>query len=125
MSLRYSQHHELRRIQQMLHASDPHLCSMLVIFSRLAAGEDMPAWERMPRSLPRAVRLLASILPAVARLSACILLTCGRVVRQTVLRGVAGRRFLPAGLRLAASAWLAGRGRPAPSAGLSTGEPNS
>jgi hypothetical protein len=116
MNLRSRHRYDLLRIQQTLRASDPHLCSMLVIFSRLAAGEAMPARERMPRSLPRAVRLLTGIVLAAARPCGRILLAFGRVVLRTVLRGLARCRFLPAGLRLAANGWAA-QHRRTPSAG--------
>jgi hypothetical protein len=123
MGLRYREHHELRRIQQTLRESDPQLCSMLVIFSRLAGNECMPAGERIPDSFPRA--LLAFIGPAVARLAGCVLLTCGRAARRTVLCGLAGLRLLSAGARLAAGFWLPGHSRPVPSAGLTAGDAKS
>jgi hypothetical protein len=50
MSVPYRQRRLLRRIDHSLRRSDPDLQSMLRIFARLNAGEDMPAWEQLPRA---------------------------------------------------------------------------
>jgi hypothetical protein len=120
MGLRYREHHKLRRVQRALRESDPHLCSMLAIFSRLAVGECMPAWERIPESFPHA--LLASIGSAAVLLAGSVLLACGRAARRTARCGLAGLRFLATGARLVASLWLSGHSRPVPSAGLTAGD---
>jgi hypothetical protein len=48
MSLNEPQKQALGWIEDGLAGSDPRLASMLSIFSRLAAGEDMPAREKIP-----------------------------------------------------------------------------
>jgi hypothetical protein len=48
MSIPYRQRRLLRRIDHSLRQSDPDLQSMLLIFARLNAGEQMPAWEQLP-----------------------------------------------------------------------------
>jgi hypothetical protein len=48
MSLFYAQEHELHLIEARLCRSDPHLCELSGIFSRLYTGDDMPAWEQVP-----------------------------------------------------------------------------
>jgi hypothetical protein len=58
MSLTEPETHALGSIAQGLAGSDPRLASMLTIFSRLAAGEEMPAREktRARRGRPAAHR---------------------------------------------------------------------
>jgi hypothetical protein len=60
---------------------------MLIIFARLAAGEAMPALERLPRRLPRPVRALARAALAITRLLGRFLLGCGRLGWQAA-RGI-------------------------------------
>jgi hypothetical protein len=48
MSLNHSQRRELRRIEHRLLRSEPHLAGMLAVFSKLSAGQRMPAWEQEP-----------------------------------------------------------------------------
>ena len=48
MSIPYRQRRLLRRIDRSLRQSDPDLQSMLLIFARLNAGEEMPAREQLP-----------------------------------------------------------------------------
>ena len=59
MSLTEPESQALGSIQDGLAGSDPRLASMLTIFSRLAAGEEMPAREmtRVRRGRPAALRL--------------------------------------------------------------------
>ena len=52
MSIPYRQRRLLRRIDHSLRQSDPDLQSMLLIFARLNAGEEMPAWEQLPGAEP-------------------------------------------------------------------------
>jgi hypothetical protein len=47
MSLCFRQERLLRRTEDALRRSDPHLAAMLVIFSRLGAAEPMPVRERI------------------------------------------------------------------------------
>jgi hypothetical protein len=58
MSLNEPQKQALGWIEDGLAGSDPRLASMLSIFSRLAAGEEMPAREKIPvrRGQPAAHR---------------------------------------------------------------------
>jgi hypothetical protein len=53
MSLCYRQLRVLRRIGAETHRSDPGLAGMLTAFSRLSAGEPMPAQERLRTPLGR------------------------------------------------------------------------
>ena len=48
MSLTEPERQALGCIKDGLAGSDPRLASMLTIFSRLAAGEEMPAREKIP-----------------------------------------------------------------------------
>ena len=58
MSLTEPETQALGAIAHGLTGSDPRLASMLTIFSRLAAGEEMPASEKIPvrRGRPAALR---------------------------------------------------------------------
>src|SRR5436190_7455035 len=47
MSVTYSQHWRLRRIDRWMSRSDPHLAAMLPIFARLAAGEAITSSEQL------------------------------------------------------------------------------
>jgi hypothetical protein len=47
MGLAYRQRRLLRRIDRALCRSDPEFASRLAMFSRLNAGEIMPAWEQL------------------------------------------------------------------------------
>ncbi len=74
LRITYRQRRLLRRIDRALRQSDPELAAMLSIFSRLNAGERMPAreqlrtpepsasWYMMP--WPMAIALLAIWAPA-------------------------------------------------------------
>lgn len=86
MSLPRRCRRRLRRIRRTLRASDPHLWAMLVIFARLTAGENMPAWEQVRRKLPRAVRGLARAASAAVRLGARVLLAGGHVLQRAAMR---------------------------------------
>ena len=81
MSLTEPHRQALGAIADGLAGSDPRLASMLTIFSRLAAGEEMPAREKIPvrrtrrhprpgRALPQARRLY----PRLGRQQAMLLL---------------------------------------------------
>ena len=61
MSLNEPHRQALGSIEDGLAGSDPRLASMLTIFSRLAAGEEMPAREKIPvrRGRPPSVRAAA------------------------------------------------------------------
>jgi hypothetical protein len=55
MSLSSHEQHALHSIENRLCVSDPELASLLATFTRLTAGEDMPAREKTPtgRLAPR------------------------------------------------------------------------
>jgi hypothetical protein len=70
MSVSYTQHWRLRRMDRWMTRSDPHLAAMLAIFARLTAGEaiasieqagfrDMRAWGNLVR-MKQALGLLIS-----------------------------------------------------------------
>jgi hypothetical protein len=86
MSLNHRQLRRLHRIESGLLRSDPQLTAMLVMFARLAAGQDMPVWEQeAPR--PDCIRQAAAlIVKAVTVLAATIALLLN-VVRAVVLGG--------------------------------------
>jgi len=48
MSLSSHEEHALHSIEDRLCVSDPELASLLATFTRLTAGEDMPAREKTP-----------------------------------------------------------------------------
>ena len=50
MSLSSHEQHALHSIEDRLCVSDPELASLLATFTRLTAGEDMPAREKTPAS---------------------------------------------------------------------------
>ena len=134
MSLSFRQRHRLRRTHRTLSISAPQLASMLVIFARLYAGEDLPAHERTRRRMSRPVRVLARVAWAVICLCSRALFACGRALlacgrllrpcgrllsprrrllrpcgqglRRAAVRCLTACSFLPAGFRLTAGAWL-------------------
>jgi hypothetical protein len=69
MSLSHRQRRTLRRIGAETHRTDPGLAVMLAVFSRLAAGEPMPAQERLRTPLGRIFGAL--LRGACATLAAC------------------------------------------------------
>lgn len=69
MSLSYRQVRVLRRIGTETHRTDPGLAGMLTVFTRLAAGQPMPAQERLRSPVGRVSgRLLRGV---CASLAAC------------------------------------------------------
>jgi hypothetical protein len=66
MSLDFRQQRQLDRIEFRLRRSDPHLAAMLNIFARLAAGEHMPAGERLAARLDRLQQTAALITKTLA-----------------------------------------------------------
>jgi hypothetical protein len=128
MSLSFRQRHHLRCMRHTLSNSAPQLASMLVIFARLYAGEDLPAQERAKSRMLVTLRALACAAWAVAclcgrALRACgrgllrsfgwllwpcgrLLLSCGQLLRRAAVCCLIVCSFLPAGFRLTAGAWL-------------------
>jgi hypothetical protein len=101
MTIPYHQQRSLRRIRRSVTRSDPHLAAMLIIFTRLYAGEKMPRWERVSHRVPRAIRALTRFASAAAHLIARVAVSrarlAGRTARHAVgviarLRLVTGRR---------------------------------
>lgn len=70
MSLPYRQRRRLRHLAKALRGSDPHLTAMLSIFTRLTAGECMPAREQLGPRRRGICALLMRVLSLVARLAA-------------------------------------------------------
>ncbi len=66
MRLTVSRPRALHRIEAQLRSSDPRLCGLFTLFSRLADGEEMPRTER----LRPAWRLLTPLLAALAAVAA-------------------------------------------------------
>ncbi len=101
MSLSCRQQRLLRQIDDAVCRADPRLASMLAIFGRLAAGEEMPGGEQL--RTPPLVRVRAVLAAAVT--AAVALLTraagaCARGLRSAAAAcaaaaaGLAGRRPL-------------------------------
>jgi len=65
MSLPGRERRALKGIEAGICSSDPGLVSMMAIFSKLAAGADMPAHERGPTSAARFCTGLLAVLMAV------------------------------------------------------------
>lgn len=81
MSLCFRQERLLRRTEDALRRSDPHLAAMLAIFSRLGAAEPMPASERvhtrlgwLRRRLARAAALAGLLAARTAHVGAVMLM---------------------------------------------------
>ena len=97
MALPYHEQRCLRRIRRSVARSDPHLSAMLIIFTRLCAGEKMPRRERLSRCVPRAIRALVPAAWAATRVAALFLLRCGGLARHGVDK--AARLHMPRGRR--------------------------
>lgn len=126
MSFNSWEQRTLADIEENLSASAPELASLLAIFNRLTAGEDMPAHARAPRHLlgarprrgcrrPSSPRYQqARQLRALQRLSrACLVLwvifSAGMVTIAVVLSGV-GSQACPASWAHACSRLVNGHG---------------
>ena len=95
MTLDYRQERLLRRADHALCQSDPDLASMLSIFARLTAAEEMPVWEQLRRQRSWDWRILLWPVAAVAFLVAFAVVfaagggsraatACGRACRRRV-----------------------------------------
>jgi hypothetical protein len=89
MTLPYRQGRLLRRTDHALCRTDPDLASMLSIFARLTAAEEMPAREQLPPRLTRARHVL---LRPVAAASFLAVFAAGRGSGAATARGAASRR---------------------------------
>jgi len=73
MSLNHRQLHRLHRIESGLLRSDPQLAAMLTVFTRLSAGQYLPAWEQMPTKRERIRQAAAaSIVTAIAVVASAV-----------------------------------------------------
>jgi hypothetical protein len=76
MSLPFRQERLLRRRENALRRSDPHLAGMLTIFTRISAGEEMPGRERLRTPMSWLCRPLARAAALTSVLSARADRTC-------------------------------------------------
>jgi hypothetical protein len=96
MSLNHRQLRLLHRIESGLFRSDPQLAAMLVMFARLAAGEDLPVWEQ-EATRPGCIRQSAAlIVKAVTVLVAAIAVLLNMVRAETRSRGLSRPPAAPA-----------------------------
>ena len=95
MSLNHRQLHRLHRIESGLLRSDPQLAAMLAVFTRLSAGQHMPAWEHIATRKDRVRQAAALIVKAITILVAAISLLLN-AVRALVTAVVMGGRARPA-----------------------------
>lgn len=99
MCLSVSERRKLHRIDEAVRRSDPRLASLIGIFSRLTAGEAMPAHERLrSRHSPIRSSLLAATAVITAMITWLAAMTCRLGTRVQPCRRAAGRlvRRLPA-----------------------------
>lgn len=90
MNLPCRQRRLLREIDDAVCRSDPRLASMLAIFGRLTAAEEMPGHEQL-RTLPlrRVWAALVAAAGIVATLIACGAGLCARLIGSAVTVGTA------------------------------------
>jgi hypothetical protein len=86
MSLNHRQLHRLHRIESGLLRSDPQLAAMLAVFTRLSAGQYLPAWEQVPTRQERIRQAAASIVKAIA-VAVGLLLNAVRGLVRAVVTG--------------------------------------
>jgi Protein of unknown function (DUF3040) len=72
MSLNHRQLHRLHRIESGLLRSDPQLAAMMAVFTRLSAGQYLPAWEQVATRPERIRQAAASIVKAIAVVAAAV-----------------------------------------------------
>jgi hypothetical protein len=94
MSLNRRQLHRLHRIESGLLRSDPQLAAMLAVFTRLSAGQYLPAWEQVATRQERIRQAAASIAKAIAVVAAAVGLLFNSV-RGLVRAVVMGDRTRP------------------------------
>ena len=99
MTLPYRQERLLRRTDRALSESDPHLATMLSIFTRITATERLPAWEQLRPTLTLAWSVLLWPVAAAAFLAVFVAgggsraaTACGAAVRSRALRWSLNRR---------------------------------
>ena len=84
MSLNHRQLRRLHRIESGLLRSDPQLTAMLVMFARLAAGQDLPAWEQ-EATRPDFIRQAAALVVTAVTVLVAAIAVLLNVVRAVVL----------------------------------------
>jgi Protein of unknown function (DUF3040) len=94
MSLSHRQQHQLYRIESRLLRSDPHLAAMLAMFTRLSAGQRLPAWEHVATRPDRIRQAAALIAMAIAAIAAAVGLLAGAVL-ALLTAIIMGRRGEP------------------------------
>jgi hypothetical protein len=94
MSLNHRQLHRLHRIESGLLRSDPQLAAMMAVFTRLSAGQYLPAWEQVTTRPERIRQAAASIVKAIAVVAAAVGLLVN-AVRGLVRAVVMGDRARP------------------------------
>ena len=85
MSLPSRQQRLLREIDNAVSRSDPRLASMVAIFARLAAGEQMPGREQLQTPASRMLGAAAIIAALISRAAG----TCARQLRLAITAGTA------------------------------------
>lgn len=97
VSVSYTQHWRLRRIDRWMRRSDPHLVAMLAIFARLTAGEAIASSEqagfRHMRAWANLVRLRAAAWLLITYACRAFRWACRAVrwIGQAVIRPWSGR----------------------------------
>lgn len=109
MSLPAHQQRTLEKIEGTLAGSDPHLTSLFVIFSRLAAGDAMPWFEEVK------VRPVADRLTALGT-------GCRRIARRPAAR-IRALLLLPAALSAMVCAVMIAAGFPGSQRPVPTAKP--
>jgi hypothetical protein len=95
MSLSHRQQHQLYTIETRLLRSDPQLAARLAMFTRLSAGQRLPAWEHVASRPDRIRQAAALIATQIAAIAAAIVLLVGAVL-ALLTAIVMGRRARPA-----------------------------
>jgi hypothetical protein len=90
VSLPGRQQRLLREIDKAVCRCDPRLASMLAIFARLAAGEQMPAREQLKTPASRVLAAAATIATLISRAAGA----CARQLRLAITAGTAAATSL-------------------------------
>lgn len=103
MRFSYRQGWALRRLGRGLRRSDPHLAAMLVIFTRLTAGEAIASREQARPAGGRIRRGLVWLGHAMAAVVACLSTCVRRVLHRAARTCVAVRSRLNGNARISVS----------------------
>jgi hypothetical protein len=107
VSLPCRQQRILREIDKAVSRCDPRLVSMLAIFARLAAGEQLPGREQLQTPASRVLAAAATIATLIGRAASA----CARQLRLVITAGTGAATSLVRSWPLARRA--ASRGSPA------------